>query len=94
VQLHRQKKNENLLFFIAFPLSGAKNKPYHHLTVDQLVQILNKDQRDPRLNEILYPFYKAKEAQAIIDKYEPKNIAEKGKLLVYWKAGPGDWVAM
>jgi phosphatidylinositol phospholipase C beta len=59
--------------------SGAKKKPYLHLTVDKLVELLNKEQRDPRLNEILYPYYNDARAQAIINQFEPqKNMREKG----------------
>ena len=67
-------------------LSGAKKKPY--LTVDQLVEFLNNEQRDPRLNEILFPYCTSEKAQAIIDKYEPnRDFAKKGKLLeeVIWQ---------
>ncbi|KAJ8270489.1 hypothetical protein GJAV_G00115430 [Gymnothorax javanicus] len=41
-----------------------------YLTVDQLVSFLNEHQRDPRLNEILFPFYDPKRAMQIIEKYE------------------------
>nr|XP_022334254.1 1-phosphatidylinositol 4,5-bisphosphate phosphodiesterase beta-1-like isoform X18 [Crassostrea virginica] len=55
---------------------GAKKKPY--LTVEQFVQFLNKEQRDPRLNEILYPYYTVRQAQDFIDEYEPRqNMAAK-----------------
>ncbi|XP_078316374.1 1-phosphatidylinositol 4,5-bisphosphate phosphodiesterase classes I and II-like isoform X3 [Crassostrea virginica] len=58
---------------------GAKKKPY--LTVEQFVQFLNKEQRDPRLNEILYPYYTVRQAQDFIDEYEPRqNMAAKGHL--------------
>ncbi|XP_062981392.1 1-phosphatidylinositol 4,5-bisphosphate phosphodiesterase beta-4 isoform X3 [Elgaria multicarinata webbii] len=42
-----------------------------YLTVDQLVSFLNEHQRDPRLNEILFPFYDPKRAMKIIEMYEP-----------------------
>ncbi|XP_065944462.1 1-phosphatidylinositol 4,5-bisphosphate phosphodiesterase beta-1 isoform X5 [Magallana gigas] len=58
---------------------GAKKKPY--LTVEQFVQFLNKEQRDPRLNEILYPYYTVRQAQDLIDQYESRqNMAAKGHL--------------
>uniref|UniRef100_A0A8C1UC53 1-phosphatidylinositol 4,5-bisphosphate phosphodiesterase n=1 Tax=Cyprinus carpio TaxID=7962 RepID=A0A8C1UC53_CYPCA len=41
-----------------------------YLTVEQLVSFLNENQRDPRLNEILFPFYDAKRVMQIIEKYE------------------------
>lgn len=58
-------------------IRGAKKKPY--LTVEQFVQFLNKEQRDPRLNEILYPYYTVRQAQDLIDQYESRqNMAAKG----------------
>ena len=58
--------------------SGAKKKPI--LTAEQLWQFLNKEQRDPRLNEILYPHCTLPMAQEYINKYETKiGMAEKGK---------------
>ncbi|XP_016283310.1 1-phosphatidylinositol 4,5-bisphosphate phosphodiesterase beta-4 isoform X1 [Monodelphis domestica] len=44
-----------------------------YLTVDQLVSFLNEHQRDPRLNEILFPFYDTKRAMQIIETYEPDD---------------------
>ncbi|KAG1924948.1 1-phosphatidylinositol 4,5-bisphosphate phosphodiesterase beta-4 isoform X1 [Pimephales promelas] len=41
------------------------------LSVDQLVHFLNENQRDPRLNEILFPFFDCKCAFQIIERYEP-----------------------
>ncbi|KAG5276906.1 hypothetical protein AALO_G00111140 [Alosa alosa] len=50
-----------------------------YLTVDQLVSFLNDNQRDPRLNEILFPFYDVKRATQILDKYEPDaDLKKKG----------------
>lgn len=47
--------------------------------MDQLVEFLNNEQRDPRLNEILFPYCTSEKAQAIIEKYEPnKDFAKKG----------------
>ena len=67
-----------ILLILTF-LSGAKKKPY--LTVDQLVEFLNNEQRDPRLNEILFPYCTSEKAQAIISKYEPnKDFAKKGMI--------------
>ncbi|XP_073484728.1 1-phosphatidylinositol 4,5-bisphosphate phosphodiesterase beta-4 isoform X1 [Aquarana catesbeiana] len=51
------------------------------LTVDQLVSFLNQHQRDPRLNEILFPFYDAKRAMQIIETYEPEEeLRQKGQI--------------
>uniref|UniRef100_A0A8D0HA25 1-phosphatidylinositol 4,5-bisphosphate phosphodiesterase n=1 Tax=Sphenodon punctatus TaxID=8508 RepID=A0A8D0HA25_SPHPU len=50
-----------------------------YLTVDQLVSFLNEHQRDPRLNEILFPFYDPKRAMQIIETYEPdEDLKNKG----------------
>ncbi|XP_053374625.1 1-phosphatidylinositol 4,5-bisphosphate phosphodiesterase beta-1-like isoform X2 [Mercenaria mercenaria] len=56
---------------------GAKKKPY--LTSEQFVKFLNNEQRDPRLNEILYPYYTQKQALELIHQYETKpNMSAKG----------------
>ncbi|KAF4790378.1 1-phosphatidylinositol 4,5-bisphosphate phosphodiesterase beta-1 [Turdus rufiventris] len=58
---------------------GAKSKPY--LTVDQMMDFINLKQRDPRLNEILYPPLKQEQVQVLIEKYEPNsNLAKKESL--------------
>ncbi|KAM3853602.1 1-phosphatidylinositol 4,5-bisphosphate phosphodiesterase beta-4 isoform 1-T8 [Vipera latastei] len=50
-----------------------------YLTVDQLVSFLNEHQRDPRLNEILFPFFDPKRAMQIIEIYEPdEDLKKKG----------------
>ncbi|XP_035473551.1 1-phosphatidylinositol 4,5-bisphosphate phosphodiesterase beta-4-like isoform X1 [Scophthalmus maximus] len=52
-----------------------------YLTVDQLVSFLNENQRDPRLNEILFPFYDTKRAMQIIEKYErDEDLKKKGHM--------------
>lgn len=52
-----------------------------YLTIDQLVSFLNDNQRDPRLNEILFPFYDPKRATQIIDKYETNaDFKKKGRM--------------
>uniref|UniRef100_A0A1A8B247 Phosphoinositide phospholipase C n=1 Tax=Nothobranchius furzeri TaxID=105023 RepID=A0A1A8B247_NOTFU len=52
-----------------------------YLTVDQLVSFLNENQRDPRLNEILFPFYDPKRAMQIIEKYErDEELKKKGRM--------------
>uniref|UniRef100_A0A8C5N5W6 1-phosphatidylinositol 4,5-bisphosphate phosphodiesterase n=1 Tax=Gouania willdenowi TaxID=441366 RepID=A0A8C5N5W6_GOUWI len=52
-----------------------------YLTVDQLVSFLNENQRDPRLNEILFPFYDPKRAMQIIEKYERDDGLKKKGLM-------------
>ena len=67
------------MLWMLFFFRGAKKKPY--LTVEQLVEFLNNEQRDPRLNEILYPYYNVKRAQAIIDEFEENStLSGKGEL--------------
>ena len=53
------------------------------MTVEQLVEFLNQHQRDPRLNEILYPYADNNKAREVIKQYEPhaENI-NKSKLYI------------
>ncbi|XP_076255702.1 no receptor potential A isoform X1 [Rhynchophorus ferrugineus] len=41
-----------------------------YMNIEQLINFLNEKQRDPRLNEILYPLYDEKRAAEIIRTYE------------------------
>ncbi|XP_072495057.1 1-phosphatidylinositol 4,5-bisphosphate phosphodiesterase beta-3 isoform X1 [Notamacropus eugenii] len=50
---------------------GAKGKPY--LTLEQLLDFVNQKQRDPRLNEVLYPPLRPAQARLLIEKYEPNQ---------------------
>uniref|UniRef100_A0A670YXL4 1-phosphatidylinositol 4,5-bisphosphate phosphodiesterase n=1 Tax=Pseudonaja textilis TaxID=8673 RepID=A0A670YXL4_PSETE len=50
---------------------GAKGKPY--LSLDQLMEFINQKQRDPRLNEILYPPLTRAQVRQLIAKYEPNQ---------------------
>ncbi|KAK7907215.1 hypothetical protein WMY93_015827 [Mugilogobius chulae] len=55
---------------------GAKSQQY--LNVEQMTEFINSKQRDPRLNEILYPPLKPEQVQLLVDKYEPSpELAEK-----------------
>ncbi|KAF2905741.1 hypothetical protein ILUMI_00434 [Ignelater luminosus] len=45
----------------------------HNMTATQLVDFLNKTQRDPRLNEILYPYANTARAKDIIAQNEPNK---------------------
>lgn len=40
------------------------------INIEQFINFLNEKQRDPRLNEILYPLYDDKRALEIINSYE------------------------
>lgn len=64
--------------------SGAKSRPY--LTVEQLRDFLNIKQRDPRLNEILYPPLKSEQVQALVEKYEPDSMLSQRGLCVHLTA--------
>ncbi|CAM9492286.1 unnamed protein product [Lampetra fluviatilis] len=63
-----------------FAESGAKNKPY--MTVEQFTDFINSKQRDPRLNEVLFPPMKTHQVQALIEKFEITNLAKKGQISV------------
>jgi len=50
-----------------------------------MIEFLNDKQRDPRLNEILYPHYNEHRAKEIIAAYEPDpEVAKRGE----WEAKP------
>ncbi|XP_047997681.1 1-phosphatidylinositol 4,5-bisphosphate phosphodiesterase isoform X2 [Leguminivora glycinivorella] len=51
------------------------------INLDQFVNFLNEKQRDPRLNEILYPLYDDKRAVEIITTYEQDEAAKNEKCL-------------
>lgn len=49
-------------------------------SVGQCVRVTPQNQRDPRLNEILFPFYDPKRAMQIIEKYErDEDLKKKGR---------------
>uniref|UniRef100_A0A8C7X786 Phosphoinositide phospholipase C n=1 Tax=Oryzias sinensis TaxID=183150 RepID=A0A8C7X786_9TELE len=69
------------LDFVNTKAAGAKSRPY--LTVEQMTEFINSKQRDPRLNEILYPPLKPEQVQVLVDKYEPNaSLAQKGQMSV------------
>lgn len=52
------------------------------IEIPQLIQFMNDKQRDPRLNEILYPLYDEKRCSEIINDYESnEEYKSKGKLI-------------
>uniref|UniRef100_A0A183CHZ6 1-phosphatidylinositol 4,5-bisphosphate phosphodiesterase n=1 Tax=Globodera pallida TaxID=36090 RepID=A0A183CHZ6_GLOPA len=58
-------------------LSGQKE----YLTRDRLLQFLNDEQRDPRLNEILFPHFDQDRVQQLIAKYESdESYIAQGKM--------------
>lgn len=77
------------LFFFSFPRSSPLLKSKNRvgmakrrlMSTTQLVDFLNKTQRDPRLNEILHPYANPARAKDIIQEYEPNKFnAQKGQL--------------
>lgn len=57
---------------------GAKGKNY--LTMEQMTEFINNKQRDPRLNEILYPPLKTEQTQLLMEKFEPNpGMIQKGQ---------------
>uniref|UniRef100_A0A914X0B6 Phosphoinositide phospholipase C n=1 Tax=Plectus sambesii TaxID=2011161 RepID=A0A914X0B6_9BILA len=53
------------------------------ISVEQFINFLNEEQRDPRLNEILYPYYTTVSTQKLITLYEPnESLAKKGQLSI------------
>uniref|UniRef100_A0AAZ3RB45 Phosphoinositide phospholipase C n=1 Tax=Oncorhynchus tshawytscha TaxID=74940 RepID=A0AAZ3RB45_ONCTS len=50
-----------------FSQQGAKGA---YLSVDQMTEFINERQRDPRLNEILYPPLRPSQTQSLMEKYE------------------------
>ncbi|XP_034020054.1 1-phosphatidylinositol 4,5-bisphosphate phosphodiesterase beta-3 [Thalassophryne amazonica] len=51
-----------------FEENGSKRKPF--ISLDQLMDFINRKQRDSRLNEVLYPPLKKDQVRQIMEKYE------------------------
>ncbi|XP_043287607.1 1-phosphatidylinositol 4,5-bisphosphate phosphodiesterase-like isoform X2 [Venturia canescens] len=51
------------------------------INLEQLITFLNEKQRDPTLNEILYPLYDKKRASEIINDYEKNETARNQKTM-------------
>lgn len=63
------------------PIFSAGTSKRRLMSTSQLVDFLNKTQRDPRLNEILYPYANPARAKELICQYEPNKFnAQKGQL--------------
>lgn len=58
-------------FLCFFPIFRFGSKSY--ITVEQFVEFLNSYQRDPRLNEILYPYANPDRARDLFQQYEPSE---------------------
>lgn len=63
-------------------MNDCRSGQKEYLTKERLINFLNDEQRDPRLNEILFPFFDEKRVQHIIAKYEAdENYVNNGDLL-------------
>lgn len=62
----------NMKDLINFRTQGKSDR----INLEQFVNFLNEKQRDPRLNEILYPLYDEKRALEIITDYEQEEEAK------------------
>ncbi|XP_050724739.1 1-phosphatidylinositol 4,5-bisphosphate phosphodiesterase classes I and II-like isoform X3 [Eriocheir sinensis] len=58
--------------------SATRKTKLQGMNMEQLVKFLNEEQRDPRLNEILYPYADGAKAREVLLDYEPHkdNIAK------------------
>lgn len=67
-----------VFFFFIFRCGTTSKRKL--LTAEKFVEFLNKTQRDPRLNEILYPYANPARAKDLIAQYETnKYNAQKGQ---------------
>lgn len=66
---------------IPFIHSYSTQGKAEYINIEQFINFLNEKQRDPRLNEILYPLYEEKRATEIIETYE-KDEEMRGKRLL------------
>lgn len=62
----------NMKDLVNFRTQGKSDR----INLEQFVNFLNEKQRDPRLNEILYPLYDEKRALEIITDYEQEEEAK------------------
>ncbi|RNA14768.1 1-phosphatidylinositol 4-5-bisphosphate phosphodiesterase classes I and II-like [Brachionus plicatilis] len=65
--------------FLNYWKDATKSKQY--LNAEKFEQFLNKEQRDPSLNELLYPFYSLQKATELIQKFEIDDSFRKKKKL-------------
>lgn len=70
-----------LVFFFNSIFNNSTQGKANEINIDQFIVFLNDKQRDPRLNEILYPLYDEKRALEIINTYEQSEEIIKNKLL-------------
>lgn len=70
-----------LIYLTFFPLLHSTQGKANEINIEQFINFLNEKQRDPRLNEILYPLYDEKRAMEIISMYEQSEDARNAKHL-------------
>lgn len=75
-----RNKSSTLILSVSLTCSAGTSKR-RIMSTTQLVDFLNKTQRDPRLNEILFPYANPARAKDLIQQYEPNKFnAQKGLL--------------
>ncbi|CAH0561313.1 unnamed protein product [Brassicogethes aeneus] len=79
-QFYKALTQRNEVDKIFNEISGGKPT----MTTSQIVEFLNHRQRDPRLNEILFPYANSERARDLINQYEP-IAANKAKELLSWE---------
>ena len=70
---------EHVKPWMAVHSGDIKEGKRNYLTLDQMVDFLNKYQRDPRLNEILFPFHSGDGTKKLIKQHEKDK--NKSKIL-------------
>jgi phosphatidylinositol phospholipase C beta len=75
--------NNKIVFFFILLLIAVNPAAAGCMSAQQFVAFLNEHQRDPRLNEILYPYADLARAKELIGVYEPDKVkAAAGHLSV------------
>uniref|UniRef100_A0A8C9VHL2 phosphoinositide phospholipase C n=1 Tax=Scleropages formosus TaxID=113540 RepID=A0A8C9VHL2_SCLFO len=78
-----RKRVETALESCGLPSGRVWDLLRAYLTLEQMTDFVNNKQRDPRLNEILYPPLKPDQVQLLIEKYEPNSsLVQKGQISV------------
>lgn len=80
IKLNHKASFNDLISLFAVSFSRTQGKA-NEINIDQFVNFLNEKQRDPRLNEILYPLYDEKRAIEIIKTYEQSEEVRDKKML-------------
>ena len=63
---------KNIAFISSVSLSCKSESAKNVMTISEFMKFVD-GQRDPRLNEILFPFCNSEKAQELIAKYEPNQ---------------------